>query len=1039
MRLRLLRFLEIQIRRIKMKRDVRLNVKKIVTGLFLLLFSFQFAFSRPEPGEMEYRSLPDKGLKYEALLNRALTEGFVNVIARLRVEDIEGLTRESNNFGVKKPLTDWPIEGVLADSKLMDAINNVTKAVLSQLNGVPYRIRYTYSSIPYLSLEASPEALEILTNLSEVIDVEEVTKLESERDIPEMDRSQADNDISTIQTVSSHNMLIGADQAWGMGYTGSGWYVAILDSGIDTTDAWFLGKDIVEVDCGGLGEDCTVCAGCAFSITDHGNIVAKRAVGNKDSNNRGVAYESDIIAILTIDPAGDTFIKALEWLYINRQNYPISAINVSRGTTFSYSEVNCDQATNYAPILAISQNLFNADIPVVIASGNDGLCDETRFPACILTAISVGATLDDYLQETDVSNWHPYIIDFFAPGGGGTSYAAPIVSGAWTLIREAAQSLNQNFDILEYYNAFADSGLQIDRRCTNGEGKPFIRVDHAIHELLIDFEMLTPQTVDEDWILGSLKEIRWDTMGFGNVKLELLQDCHKGECIVVGTIIDSIANDGSYMWCVGDCEGFTAEAGYHYFIKISSKEDPSKSDISVNFFNITEPISSVTVTSPDGGEQWELSSWHDITWNSENLGGNVGIMLVKNGADLGYIIGETANDGVYNWQVGQYLAGTAAAADDYRVKVVSIDNGDVFDTSDQDFSITQPSASYITVTQPAAGAIWEKNLAYEIRWTSSADIPAGSNVSIKLMKNGTYVGLITGSTPNSGTYNWTVPADIDGNELFGSGYQVRIKSLSTLVEGYSGSFTIKGIRLTSPNGGESWPLGFVRNITWDAPGITDTVKITLWKDGLKVGDVAWVDPAPGSYAWTVGQYDGGTASPGSGYMIKVKEILTNNSDFSDAPFTIADSQPEPVTYTLYPTTVPSVADWIQESYIIGEYDGNKAEGTPTGTTYLVATGFDTWTLPAGKVITKVEYGVLARFTDGVRGKARMREFSHSEAERWLTFGLAWEWTDFDITALETSWTQAEVNALQVGIRRAYVDDPDANLRVGGIRLKVTVE
>jgi PKD repeat protein len=181
-----------------------------------------------------------------------------------------------------------------------------------------------------------------------------------------------------------------------------------------------------------------------------------------------------------------------------------------------------------------------------------------------------------------------------------------------------------------------------------------------------------------------------------------------------------------------------------------------------------------------------------------------------------------------------------------------------------------------------------------------------------------------------------------------------------------------------------------------------------------------------------------TYSVAAGYTARL--IVTDDQQWTDEETVeISVTQAGPVTYILYPTTVPNVANWTQESYIIGPYDGNKAEGSPTGTTYLKATDFDSWVLPAGKSITKVEYGVLARFTDGVTGKARMREFSHSEPERWLTFGGAWSWLDFDVTALEASWTKAEVDALQVGIRRAYATDPDANLRVGGIRVKVTVE
>ena len=109
------------------------------------------------------------------------------------------------------------------------------------------------------------------------------------------------------------------------------------------------------------------------------------------------------------------------------------------------------------------------------------------------------------------------------------------------------------------------------------------------------------------------------------------------------------------------------------------------------------------------------------------------------------------------------------------------------------------------------------------------------------------------------------------------------------------SFTI-----TSPNGGESWELGKLHNITWTYPGIPNNkkVKLMLWKDGSKVGDIATDLPigssGSGSYAWTVGSYQGGTAEDGTGYKVRVRDMQNQyEMDQSNQPFAIAPASEPP--------------------------------------------------------------------------------------------------------------------------------------------------
>ena len=102
----------------------------------------------------------------------------------------------------------------------------------------------------------------------------------------------------------------------------------------------------------------------------------------------------------------------------------------------------------------------------------------------------------------------------------------------------------------------------------------------------------------------------------------------------------------------------------------------------------------IHLTSPNGGESWQLSSTHDITWTSAGITGNVKIELYKNEAFYKTIIGSTENDGIYSWNIPP----TLGASNAYKIKISSIDDSSIFDLSDADFSIQAvQSGSFITL------------------------------------------------------------------------------------------------------------------------------------------------------------------------------------------------------------------------------------------------------------------------------------------------------------------------------------------------------
>ena len=130
------------------------------------------------------------------------------------------------------------------------------------------------------------------------------------------------------------------------------------------------------------------------------------------------------------------------------------------------------------------------------------------------------------------------------------------------------------------------------------------------------------------------------------------------------------------------------------------------SDYSNEASATTLPLSTtITVTSPDGGETWVAGSTQTIRWTyAGNPGTYVKIELFKGGV-LNRTISSsrsvgTGGSGSYSWAVPS----TQVSGSDYRVKITSTSNAAYTDTSNADFTIKGPPPSAPTLKSPASGS-----------------------------------------------------------------------------------------------------------------------------------------------------------------------------------------------------------------------------------------------------------------------------------------------------------------------------------------------
>ncbi|MBU1062060.1 MAG: GPI anchored serine-threonine rich family protein, partial [Candidatus Omnitrophica bacterium] len=333
--------------------------------------------------------------------------------------------------------------------------------------------------------------------------------------------------------------------------------------------------------------------------------------------------------------------------------------------------------------------------------------------------------------------------------------------------------------------------------------------------------------------------------------------------------------------------------------------------VAINISNYVVELAPLTVKVPNGGlppdyteekEVWSVGQLKDIVWvyaDSTNSGGTgysnqhkVKIELSVNGGSgyIGTAIYETPASpveedthcptGFYGWDIPADISGTNLIGEQLRVKITDTDmSARNIDISNEDFIIK----GVLTIDQPPN--TWRIGEQQDITWDylGHLDTLSTTTVTIKLSIDGgqTYLSTPLSTTTSvgtgagdggSGTFPWTIPAAIDGENLIGTNCVIKITSNydpdspNTTVQTISQPFTLRG-RITSvtPTSPTTWYLGEQdKTISWMkhghfGTGITDgTVNIFYSNnDGLsyntpiKLDEPAGASGTGSSYDWDI--------------------------------------------------------------------------------------------------------------------------------------------------------------------------------------------
>jgi uncharacterized repeat protein (TIGR01451 family) len=376
--------------------------------------------------------------------------------------------------------------------QISQEITHTADGVLSRLAGEKVSQVKRYDYFPLLAMIVDEAALEALAADKTVTNI--------------------GLDIAVPPAMNDTIPLIGANNNHFLNYTGSGWSVAILDTGVDKNHPALFGKVISEA-CyssnvsaqgatslcpGGATSSTATNSGlhCATGISgcDHGTHVAGIAarvapsarlipiqVFSRFSDSGSITPCQNVnrTSPCTLSFTSDQ-VSALNrvWgLHISGNNINVASANMSLGGGFHTGP--CDHLSQYNSLrLAINQ-LRDQNVATVIAAGNSSYRNAMAAPACLTPAISVAAS-DKSDQVASFSNISVYTT-LIAPGTpilapvpanlspiyqskGGTSMAAPHVAGAIASFKEGQPNAN----VPQIINALTNSGPTITDQRSGG-------------------------------------------------------------------------------------------------------------------------------------------------------------------------------------------------------------------------------------------------------------------------------------------------------------------------------------------------------------------------------------------------------------------------------------------------------------------------------------------------------------------------------------------------------------------------------------------
>jgi len=338
---------------------------------------------------------------------------------------------------------------------------------------------------------------------------------------------------------------------------------------------------------------------------------------------------------------------------------------------------------------------------------------------------------------------------------------------------------------------------------------------------------ITSPLPGEEYYVGEPVPISWSANNVQFVDLEYSPDGGNSWITIVSNYNASLQ---SYDW--NNPNPPSGEA----LLRVVDSEASNIISTMGNIFS----VSTVTITSPQPNEGWEIGSSQTIQWTT-NVTNTINILL--------------STDNGNTWRTLRSNVNPALGSISYNVEDIPTslalikiqfdgNNGTLESVMADNFTI-----GGIDITSPAGGEVWQAGQVYDIEY----DVTNGINViGIEYTTNGTNWNTITNNTSANGSYSWSIPSNLSASSLF---LRVFVPNTFTPynISTTSDPITISNLRLTSPVGGEAYESGTALTISWTNNSAVTNLTIEYSQDGGATWNIiqSGVNAQDNFYIWSI--------------------------------------------------------------------------------------------------------------------------------------------------------------------------------------------